>query len=835
MPSTDRRPSAVLRRLLSHTRQLIADLGRDMVQGTRVLRRRPGLAAVGILTMATGIGASVAVFSFVDSVFLRPLPAQHSGRLVRIYVGTGPDRDGRLSVGAYQLLRDRAPAFDAVVAHYSSAPLYVTTGEESEEVEGAVVSANYFPTLGVRPRLGRFFTAAEDEVPDRDAVAVIGYGLWQRRFGGDSGVLGQVIRVNARDFRIIGVAPDGFNGVGVGDVVDELWIPSMMLRTGYRWCDAFKQQPPCTILEILGRLAPGVSLATGQAEVATMAKELTLLSDPADSLRPVLVKAAIGVDPRQQANFVDLAKLLSAIATFLLVIACAGLGGLLLASISARGTELAIRTSLGAGRMRLGRQLFGESLLVAVLGGAGGVAISLVGANGLSSFYGVDEGGYRHFFDVSINGHVLLFAVGVSLLTAFLLAIGPGIHAARLDPAGRMTRGDATHTRARQLLIAFQVAVSIVMMVAAGLLLKSFERLRGGEGFDPHHVVVFRLRPQLVQYAPPHAQQFLRETVQQLRATPGVVDVAFARGVGLLWESTGELSFSRPGATVPPGMPGEQVEFHEISPRFFATLEVPMLAGREFTDADRPATPRVAIVNASFARRLWPGVSAIGQTIVLDSIRCQIVGVVRDYRLHTAMESPQSMAFIPFWQNDFGPEFDARFAVRVADNPAAALHSLRRVIARVGPGVPMTEAMPLTEQVSAMYVPVHLGGSVLLLAAILAVCLSVVALYGITAFYVAQSTREIGIRLAIGAPRPELVASFVVRGLRAAAIGGLIGFGLAFLGTGLLGRWLVGVRPLDPEAFLSSGLIVGAAVTLACYGPARRAARIDPVAALRGF
>ena len=803
MRRSERRPSGVFRRLLLNARRLIGDLGRDMRQGMHVLRRRPGLAAVGILTMAVGIGASTTVFSFVDLLFFRPLPVAHSDRLVRISIAD-PDGDAPLSVAAYHLLRDHASAFDAIEADYSTAPLYVTTGEESEEVQGAVVSGNYFSMLGVQPRLGRFFTASEDAVPDRDPVAVIGYGLWQRRFGGDSGVLGRVIHVNTRDFRIIGVAPNGFDGIVPGNVIDELWIPLMMSRVGYRWCNVFAQQPPCTIFSILGRLAPGVSLATAQAEVGTMAKELTVLSVPEDSLRPVLVKAAIGVEGKE--GFVDLLRLLSAIATFLLVIACAGLGGLLLASASVRGTELAIRSSLGAGRARLARQLFAECVWLAVLGGAGGVAISRLGAAGLSRLFGVGYEGHQNIFNISLNSHVLLFAVGISLLTAILLALGPALHATRIDPAGRLKSGDTTHRRARQALIAFQVAVCIVMMVAAGLLLKSFERLRSGAGIDAHNVVVFRLRPRLVNYAPRQAQQFLRQTVQALRATPRVEDVAYARGVGLLWMSApGGLSFSLPGAVARPGISPEQVEHQEISPQFFATLHVPMVAGREFTDDDRSETPRVAVVNATFARRLWPGTSAIGRTIVLDSIPCQVVGVVRDYRLHTAIESPPSMAFVPFWQNDFEPQVDARFAVRVAGDPTQALPLLRRVIARVDPAVPMTEAMPLPDQISQGYTVVRVAGFVLLVSALLAVCLSVVALYGITAFYVAQSTREIGIRLAIGAQRRAVIASFVMRGLRAAAIGGLAGFGLAFLGTGLLGHWLVGVRPLDPVPFLSLG------------------------------
>jgi len=260
-----------------------------------------------------------------------------------------------------------------------------------------------------------------------------------------------------------------------------------------------------------------------------------------------------------------------------------------------------------------------------------------------------------------------------------------------------------------------------------------------------------------------------------------------------------------------------------------------MVAGREFSTDDRLGTPHVAIVNQALAERLWPGGTALGQTVVLNGVQCQLVGVVQNYRLHTAVESPPAMAFVPFWQSDFGPQSDARFAIRVRGDPASLVTSVRRAIAAADPGVPVTEIMPLSEQVNASdaYAPIRLGGFVLLVAACLAVFLSVVALHGMTAFFVAQSTREIGIRLAMGAPRPDVIGTFVARGLRAAAVGGVVGFALALLGTRLLGAWLVGVHPLDLTAFLGAGVVVTAAVTLACYAPARRAVRIDPVVALR--
>lgn len=816
--------------------RLLGDFARDLRQGLHLFRRRPGLTVAGVLTMGFGIGASVTVFSFIDSVFFKPLPVAHADRLVRLYIADSTEPDPFLSFAAYQLLRTKARAFDAVIAHYSTAPLYVTADGESEELEGAVVSANYFPALGIRPFIGRFFSAQEDAVPDRDAVAVIGYGLWQRRFGADPNVIGRTIRINQRDFQIIGVAPAGFNGIIPSGVVDDIWVPTMMLHTGYRWCDALRQQPVCEVpLQVLARRAPGVSLAAAQVEVSTLARQLATLSYPPDSLRPVMVERAVGVG--EQNNF-DLIRLLIAVATFILVIACSGLSGLLLASATTRQTELAVRTSLGARRLRLVRQLLTESTILAVAGGAAGLLVSVWGVRALSGLFKVEMGDDIHlWFNIGLDVRVLMFAIIVSLLAAVILGIAPAVQGSRTGPAARLERGAQTGARTREVLIGVQVAVSVVMLIGAALLTKSFARLRDAGGFDPRHVMLLRLRPLLIGYTPDRAQVFLHRALERLRTVPQVDDVAFT-GLGTMapiWGAGGEIPVRLPGQQLAPGSPPQRVQYQEISPRFFATLHIPLLVGREFTDQDRPGSPRVAIVDDLLARRLWPRGDALGRTVVLDSLSCQVVGVVRHYGVHTAIQSPPAMAFVPYWQNDFDTNAEARLAVRVQGNPTAALPAIKRAIAAADPAVPITETLPLVDQMSAGYGDIHISGSVLLMAAALAVCLSAIALYGITAFFVAESTREIGIRLAIGATPPEVVMRFLRRSLRAAAVGGAIGLVLSLFGTRLLGAWLVGVRPLDPFAFIGAALVVSAAAALACYFPARRAARVDPIVALRDY
>ncbi|HKG91423.1 MAG TPA: ADOP family duplicated permease [Gemmatimonadaceae bacterium] len=813
-------------------------LVQDVRHAVRTFRRGPGFAAAAVVTLGLGLAAVVTVVSFVDTVFLRPLPVATADRLVRVHFvhqrGAG---EGVLGFAASRYLRAQARSFDLVAAHYSTAPLYVGIGGESREVQGAVVSAEYFPMLGLTPRLGRFFLAGEDSVPDRDAVAVISHAMWSARFGGDPRVLGRRITINQRAFEIIGVAPAGFDGVLPGAAANEIWIPTAMLRLGYRWCDALSSQPPCAVTEVLARLAPGATLARARAEVAGMTPRLIALSDPTDSLRTAVAAPATGVRPADRDAFRGVAQLLAAIAATLLAVACTNVSGLLLARGIARGREIALRSALGAGRGRLVRQLLAESAVLALAGGALGVGLSCLATPLLVRLFDAGGEGYAHFSDTGPGWRVLAAAAGVLGLTVLAFGLLPALYASRADGAELVRQGAGggrgARSRLRGALVSTQVALSLALLVGAGLLLRSFSRATGWQQLDGRRVALLRLRPRLVGYEPARAQAFVRDAVARLREMPAVEAVAYARGVGLVWGSTGNRSVARPGDA--PHAPGEapRVEYHEISPGFFSALRVPLLAGREFTDRDSAGAPRVAVVNATLASRLWPEGPAVGRTIRLDSVTLQVVGVVRDYRLHTATEPAPTMAFVPFWQHSFEPQVDARLAVRVRGDPGAALPALRRAIADVDPAVPVTEAVPMVTQVGAAYASVRLGGAVLAAAATLALILSGIGLYGVVAFVVARQTREIGIRMAIGARPAQVARHFLREGLRAATIGGAAGLALALLAGRLLGTWLVGVSPADVAVLAAASGSVAAVALIASYIPSRRAARVDPVAALR--
>lgn len=817
--------------------RVLDDLARDLRYGAGALRRHPGFAVTTILTVALGIAASVAVFTIADAVFYRRLPVPGAERIVRIYFRSARTTayEGMLGYQATRYVAEHARTLALVTAHYSTAPLYVDIGGDHRELQGAVVSASYFSLLAVKAQLGRVFLPAEDSVPDRDAVAVISDGLWRTEFGGDPRVLGRTIGVNGRAFTIVGVMPAQFHGALPGSMPNDVWIPTMMLRLGYRWCDALDVTAHCGVGEGMARLADGHSLVDANAEIGAMSRALIDLNDPTDTLRSAIVATAAGFAPGNQQNFVALVKLLGVIAGTLLLLACANVTGLLLARGVARTREIAVRMSLGAARGRIVRQLLAESFLLAVIGGAAGVALSLAITRALMAVFRSDSEGYVRYFDLSLDARTLAFAAVTSLATVFLVGLLPAVQSSRSDPAelikgGAIRRG---HARLRSALVVAQVALSLALVTGALLLGRSFSFVTGGASFDARHVALLRLRPRLVSYAPDSAQRFLRRVVERLRAVPDVESLVLARGVGSVWESTGSIPVALPGDA--PRAPDKQtlIDYHEVTPGLFATIRVPILAGRDFAEGDSSGTPRVAIVNEALARRFWPTASAVGQAVLLGGKSVRVVGVARDHQLHDAGTGPTAMAFVPFWQNDFQPQVDARVAVRVRGDPSAALSVLRRAIAAVDPNIPITEAMPMTGQVAGSYSLVDVASRVATASAVVALFLSALGLYGVIAFVVARSTRDIGIRIAVGAHPRQLAALYVRQGLTTTLLGAIIGLALALSTTRLLAHWLFGVGTFDALAFAGATAAVAVVGLVAAYLPARRAARVDPTVAMR--
>jgi predicted permease len=809
-------------------------LWQDLRFAARTLWKNSGFSAVAIVTLALGITANVTVFSFVDALFLRSIPAKDPTRLVRI-LALQRHGEGLVSYPEYAYLRDHARSVDLLAAHYSTAPLYVSANGQSGEIQGAVVSANYFSMLGLSPRLGRFFYSDEDTVPGRDPVAVIGYGLWERIFGRDPSALGRTLLINGTSFIIIGVAPKDFAGVNIGGSSNEIWIPSMMIHVGYRWCDGLK--PDCTILALMGRLSPGHSTQEAQTELATLVRQLQTAGKGFDERSGVSVTPAVGVSEQDRRFFLLVTRLLTTIAGILLLVICANVGGLLVARGVARNAEIAMRRALGASASRITALLLAENLLLASLAGALAIIFSQWTSKWLAGFYSIDSEGYRRLFDVRLDARQLVYSVIATLLSAMLFALLPIWQANRADLIEVLKSGGSLHTsgrtRARTTLVTVQLALSLGLVVGAGLLARSTSNLMAGRNMDLQRVLGFRLRPRLVGYSPEKSQAFLREVVERLAALPGVEAVSLMNTSGEVWGNGGGIRWALPGrVSTKPADPTETPD-HEIAPDYFTTLQIPFVAGRDFNETDIQGSPRVAIVNETLAAKIAPDHPPLQQYVALDDKLYQIVGIVKDAQIRNVLDPRIPMAYLPFWQNDTEPQTDARFCVRTIGDPLATLPAIRQTISAVDSNVPITETMPLLEQVRGAYTDARLAGAVLACSAALAVVLSAIGLFGVIAYEVGQRKREIGIRLALGAMPRQVVVLFLKKGLAVVLAGCIAGLVVSFAASPLLSAWLFNVRPSDPVTFGAAALLLAVVALLASYLPSRRATQVDPVQALR--
>ena len=795
-------------------------LFQDLRFGARMLLKKPVFTLIVVTTLALSIGANVAIFSFVDTFFLRPLPTRDPERLINV--------DGGFAYPAYAHYRDHSKSFETLAAHYSTALINLVIDGDSSMLKGAVVSANYFPMLGIQPRLGRFFLPEEDAVPDRNPVVVISERMWQERFNGDPNALGKQLKLNGVAFQIIGVSPAEFPGVVPG-VWNEVWLPTMMLRVGYPGCDALAD---CKMLSFLGRLTPGQTLTEAEAELNLLARQLAA-NFPTEQGRVIRLHRALGIRMGpERPGYAYQMQLLMAVTGLLLVIACANVAGLLLMRASARRKEIAIRLCIGAGRCRLARQFLTESLLLACAGGALGLVISRWATELLAAFYNSNSWQY----DLSLNPRVVIYALALTLFTGILFGVSPALKAPPYDLArGLKDDGGSQHPvhhRSRSALVVGQVALSLAMLVVAGLLIRSESHVRAS-AFDPQHVVALRLRPGLLRYRPEQAQAFTREVVRRLEATPGVQSVGVAAGSGWAWLSTGEIRVRAPEQTAQRAEDQLRVEYQESGPRFCETLKIPLLAGREFNEGDRPGAPRVVVINETLARRLWPEDTALQHTLLLNDQPYQVVGVSKDARLRNTLEGALPFLYLPYWQNNLRPHVDARLLIRVSGDPQTMLPQLRRTIVGVDPQVPLSEVALLTDQVSAEYKHVMLMSAVVTWTGALAFLLSMLGLYGVLAFAVSQRRREIGIRMALGAERNDVLRLVIAQGLRLALAGVGIGLLVAYAATRLVKSLLYGVSATDPLTFIVIALLLLVVALLACWIPARRATKVDPLLALR--
>lgn len=814
----------------------MSNLLHDIRYAFRLLAKTPANTLLVLSLLAVGIGANTSVFSLVNALYYKALPVRDANRVVRIYAKRFSYGAG-LSQPEYLSLRDLTKTMTGVAAETQVAQLHVVADGEAREVEGFFVTANYASLLGLRIPAGRFFNAQEDSVPDRNPVVVISHRLWMSQFSGSPNAMGREMQVNRIPVRIIGVMPAGFGSDVAGESGD-VWLPTMMMRSmGYTCNGSFT----CSIFDrLIGRLAEGKSVADAQAEAA--ARIVWSASDAVNEKRPrrIYVTPATGIEPGSADQFRSQMRLLMATAGLLLLIACANLAGLFLARGVGRRKEVAVRLAIGASRGRIVRQLLTESMLFAMMGGVLGLAVSAWGRSFLASYYAVDSEGFFHAYDLSLDWRILTYSIALVFASGVLFGIGGALQASRHDLVTALKEGTRAEGRRsgwlREMLVCGQVALSLVLLVSAGLLVRSGRSLTQGTNFDPRHVAVMRVRPELLHFTASQNETYYRQIIERLQAAPGVESATMIQGgTGLIWkwDSGRNIAIRLPGQTPSASSTDSAVLHHNVGAHFFETLKIPILQGRAIDDRDNASSPRVAVVNQTLAARYWPNASAVGETVLINEQPVQVVGVAADIQPQSQVEAAVPYIYRPYWQSDATKEGDLRLAIRVKVDPAAELPNLRRAVRAVNPQVPLGEDMPMTEQVELTYMPVLLARSIMTYCGALALCLSALGLYSVLAFSIRSRTREIGIRMALGAHPRQVVGMLLCEGLRLGVLGLCIGIAAAIASARLLQSWLFGVKSLDLVSFAAANVLLIAVALLASYWPATSAARIDPILALR--
>ena len=805
------------------------ELAQDARYALRQLARMPGFTTVAALTLAIGIGATTAIFSIVHAVVLRPLPFTDPDRLVRVY-SNRRGADGSTSAANFNAWRERAKSFTHLVpVEYRNFTL-ITTDRPPEQVTGARVSADFFPALGVAMRLGRGFSKDEDQ-PGRANVAVLNERFWQSRFNGDSTIIGRTVRLNALEHVIIGVAPASSD---VMSADANIWVP--IAFTAEERADSRKGY-----LDVFARLAPGISMAQAQSEMSAIAKRLeTELEENRENGVRLASLTETFVGSYKSRLFI----LLGAVG-FVLLIACVNVANLLLARGAARGKEIAIRAALGAGRGRVLRQLFTESI---VLGGVGGIiglglafwSVRLLKAAAPSEVPRLDQAG--------LDLPTLAFALGATLVSSIVFGVVPALRTARPDLQGSLREGGrgsgaVARDRVRHLLVAAEVSLSLMLLVGAGLLIRSGILLqRVQPGFDSSRVFTAWLALPPAQYESVESVRLAYDRIMaELRSVPGVQSAA---GVTVL-PVTG---LSAQASFVPEGRaddPANAISFNFriATPGVFRTLGIPIKQGRDFDDRDVPNAPCVIIVNETAARKAWPNEPAIGKRLPGTRgpdgkrIMCSVVGIVGDTHDDGLREAvrPQlyfaaAQAPAPLW---YAMQRSMFVIARTTGEPGTMTKQLQAAVGRVDPTLPLFNIRSMEERISASLATGQFNTRLLTMLGAIGLVLAAVGIYGVVAYFVTQRTGEIGLRMALGATPGRVLRLVVGQGMRPVVLGIVVGAALAAAGSRLLSSLVFGIGTTDPVTFALVPLVLGAVALAASVIPARRATRVEPTKALQ--
>lgn len=814
---------------------MFTTLMQDLRYSVRVLRKSPLFTATAVLMIALGSGAVTTIYSAANAILLRPIPGvERQAELVDI---ERPNADGQESSVSYpyvQAMRDNVRSLSGLVG-WTVVQLTMGIGGAHVPAGGYIVTANYFDVLGVKPYMGRYFVPAEDSAAGAHPVVVVSYGFWQRQLGADPHVVGRVISIGAAPFTVIGVTPPNFEGT-LPIVRMDAWVP-MTMQAVVRPGEDLLTNHNAGWLQMFGRLRPGVSRGAAQEEMAAVSRRVAgALGDLRDSTRTAEVQlyALTVMPPEIRSAVLAFFGVLLAIAVLVLLIASLDVAGIMLVRGMARRREMAVRAALGARRRRLVAQLLVETLLAFGLGAAGGLIIAYWGTRLLERIQLPAE--------VPLNLHltpdarVLAFALSTALATGLVFGLAPAMRATRTDLAtvlrGDGARSGSRRSRARALLVVGQMAMSMLLLVAAGLFARALAR---GEHVDPGldvtGVTTAALNVRIAGYDSAAGAGVFARIKDGLRAAPGVSAVAYAEILPL------SMSAITQGITVdgytPPGGRAEssiQVSMNVVDSDYFAAVGTPILRGRNFTATDGPSSPRVAIVNETFQRRYWSGRDAVGQTFRSDGAVFTVVGVMRDFKYRSLNEGPTPVMFFPFSQRW---RAERELLVRSAGPPAAVAQSILHAVRAAGPNLPAPDVISFRTITGIVLLPQRVAAGVTGALGIVGLILAAVGLYGVIAFSMSLRTREIGIRIALGADRSRVLALVMSEGVRLVVIGILVGIALALVATRLMRPFLFGVSPVDPLTFGATTLGLLGVALVASYVPARRAAAADPANVLR--
>jgi len=806
----------------------------DLRFGLRMLRRSPGFSLLAILCLTLGIGANAAVFSWVEGILFRPYPlVSHQEQLLAL-TGTARGESGPTSISWPDLLdlERSSTLIDSFIVNKIMGTT-LSVGDRAERMTGSIVSANYFDAIGVHPILGRGFESGEDVGRNAHPVTVISYQLWKGKYKGDPQIVGKTERLNGVIHTIVGVEPEGFYGTFVGWAM-QFWVPASMEEIfeaggykledrGARWIEAYL------------RLKPGATQAQAQAEISAAAKRLEAEYPETNRGRGMQLWPLWQTPFNNAGTLLPTLEIMIAVVVFVLLIACANVGNLLLVRSFARRHEMTVRLAIGAGRGRLLKQLFTEGVILSAIGAGAGLLVAHWCRHALVLLFPA-RGGVTMHLPGEIDWRVLALSAGVSVIATLLLGLVPAMQTGKIDLAGALksdsagVMGGGGKAWVRSGLVVVQVSLSFVLLVGAGLLLQSLQRIRNtSPGFSTRGVMVTAVDLVSAGYDVQRAQNFQDELLDRVKALPGVESAAFARMTPL---SYGSFSSTPIAVDRYQPMPEEQptVQYNEVGPDYFRTMGIPLVSGREFTRADDEKAALVAVVNETMAAHYWRDRNPIGERLQVKGRWMQVVGVAKDSKYQSVREAPMPFFYVSRRQNF---SRGGSLHIRTPLSPETMATVLGREVHALDPDLALYEVITLQEQVDRSTSPQQVAVTLVGVLGGLALLLAAIGLYGVMSYAVSQSARELGLRMALGAGASNLLRLVMKRGLALTAGGVALGAAVALGLTRLLGNLLYNVSPRDPLAFGSAFLVMTIAALTACFLPAWRATRTDPVQALR--